>query len=76
MKEDKILEDNKGYNVKNVMVAKIKVSDFIDMYHSNETLKTCPIMRILPSGNYYLFTFNIVVPEQRDELNKVQDDWI
>ncbi|MBO5413937.1 MAG: hypothetical protein J6A29_06675 [Clostridia bacterium] len=68
--------NNTGYNVKNVMVAKVKVSDFIDMYHANEILKTCPITRILPSGNYHIYTFEIVVPEQRDELNRIQDEWI
>ena len=58
------------------MVAKDKVSDFIDMYHENEILNKCNILRVLPSGNYHIYTFKITLPEQKEEIKKIQDDWI
>lgn len=58
------------------MVDKEKSSDFLEELHNNETLKSCHILRILPSGNYYIYTFQIDVPEQKEELKRIQDEWI
>ena len=58
------------------MVHKDKSSDFIEERNNNEILKNCHILRVLPSGNYYIYTFRIDVPEQKEELKRIQDDWI
>ena len=58
------------------MVNKNKISDFIDMYHEDDTLKDCSILRILPSGNYHIYTFQIDKPEQKDYIKSIEDDWV
>ena len=44
------------------------VEDFIEELQNNEILKGCHILRILDSGNYYIYTFKIDFPEQKNEL--------
>lgn len=66
---------NIGKNIRNMYVLKDQVSEFQDFRLTNEILKDCEIIRILPSGNYYIFTFS-VTPEQKDEIKKIQDNWI
>lgn len=58
------------------MVAKEKSSDFIEERINNSILKDCHVERVLPSGNYYIYTFRIDFPEQREELKRIQDNWI
>ncbi len=58
------------------MVNKEKNSEFLDEFHQNEKLKNCKILRVLESGNYYIYTFEISNDEQREELKRIQDDWI
>lgn len=58
------------------MVNTDKLSEFIDIIHENEILKDCNISRMFKSGNYYILTFDITQPEQREELKRIQDDWI
>lgn len=59
-----------------MMVHKEKSSDFIEELRNNTVLQNCHIMRILPSGNYYIYTFQIDFPEQKEELKRIQDTWI
>lgn len=67
---------NTEITVRNMMVNKEKQSDFIEELQNNEILKVCHILRILDSGNYYIYTFKIDFPEQKNELKKIQDEWI
>lgn len=67
---------NTEITVRNMMVNKEKQSDFIEELQNNEILKGCHILRILDSGNYYIYTFKIDFPEQKNELKKIQDEWI
>ncbi len=76
-KEEKNLSANlSNYNVRNLMVNKEKNSDFLDEFHENEKCRDCKILRVLVSGNYYIYTFEISSAEQREELKRIQDDWI
>ena len=64
------------YSVKNIIVAKTKNSDFLEERSKNVILKDCEILRIIPSGNYYIYTFLISHNDQRNEFNKLQDNLI
>lgn len=64
------------YNVRNVIVNKQKISDFLEFYKNNEILVSCPIMRILPSGAYSIFTFKLTDENQRKEIKKIEQDWV
>ncbi len=76
-KEEKVLASNlSNYNVRNLMVNKEKNSEFLDEFHQNEKLQDCNIARVLNSGHYYIYTFEISSNEQREELKRIQDDWI
>lgn len=68
--------DLNPYNVQHIMVNKDKFSKFIDTITENVILNDWNIFRILSSGNYYIVTFNITDPKQREELKRIQDDWI
>lgn len=57
------------------MVDKEKNSEFLDEFHQNPVLKDCKILRVLNSGNYYIYTFE-TSNEQREKLKKIQDNWI
>lgn len=70
------MEKETVYAVRNVMVLKEKMSDFMEAIHNNTVLKNCNIMRILPSGNYYIYTFEITSIEQKKEFKRIQDEWI
>lgn len=74
-------KDNKekeiGYDdVYHLTVLKEKRSDFMEAFNKNTVLNDCAIMRILPSGNYYIFSFETTSTEQRDEFDRIQDEWI
>ena len=58
------------------MVNKEKNSEFLDAFHENEKFQNCKILRVLDSGNYYIYTFEMSNDEQREELKKIQDNWI
>lgn len=58
------------------MVNKERQSDFIEELKNNEILSGCHILRILSSGNYYIYTFRIDVPEQKEELKRIEENWI
>ena len=73
-KEEKIVSNN-NFNVRNLMVNKEKISEFLDEIQQNQVLKDCKILRVLNSGNYYIYTFE-TSDEQRKELKKIQDNWI
>ncbi|NLC88066.1 MAG: hypothetical protein GX682_04755 [Clostridiaceae bacterium] len=64
------------YSVRNTMVSKEKSSEFLEELSNNTILQDCAILRVLPSGNYLIFTFKIDLPEQREELKRIADDWI
>ena len=63
-------------NVRNMLVAKERTSEFLEEWKNDSILKDIQTLRIIESGNYYIFTFNIDFPEQRQRLKEIQDEWI
>ena len=72
------METQQGaYNVRNILVAKEKNSDFLEFYKSNELLRHCPFYREpFISGPYYIYTLDNVHDAERDEIRNHQDEWI
>lgn len=76
-KEEKALcNSSNSYNVQNMYVRKDRICDFIDFRINNAWLKDCSIRQLIPSGKYFIYTFNITISEQRAEIKKNQKDWL
>lgn len=63
-------------DIRNFMVNKEKFSDFLSEIIANPILVGCEVKRVLPSGNYYIFTFYIDNIEQKDLLKSIEPEWI
>lgn len=74
-KEEKTLSNTcNTFNVQNLFVSKDKASDFFGFYYKE--LEDIDILRLIPSGNYYIITFDIDSSEQRDLLKEHENDWL
>ena len=63
-------------NIRNMIISRDKTSEFLDKLRENKILKDCSILRVIPSGNYHIFTFQITFPEEKEEIKRIEDDWI
>ena len=63
------------YNIRNIFVSKDKNSDFLEFYRTNEVLLKCPIVRIMPSGNFFIYTLDNVHENERSLIKAYQDEW-
>ena len=67
---------NTGINsIRNMYVLKEKLSEFSDLLDTDPILNHPKTLRILSSGNYYIFTFDVTA-EQKKRIKEIQDDWI
>lgn len=64
------------YNVRNVTVLKENNSDFLEFLNETPELSKCPILRIIHSGKYYIYTLDNIQESERTIIRNKQDDWI
>ena len=67
---------NCNYQVRNITVLKEKNSDFLEFLNETPELSKCPILRIIPSGKYYIYTLDNIQEPERIIIRDHQDDWI
>lgn len=69
----------KNVSIRNILVNKLKNSDFLDYIQDSDNLFGASIIRILHSGNYYIYTLS--VPEKdykklKAKIEEIQEQWI
>lgn len=69
------MPNQKKLSVRNILVSKDKISDFLEFYRKN--LKKCPFCRKpFVSGPYMIFTLSNVKPEDRKLIAKHESEWM
>ena len=63
-------------NIRNLFVNKSKNSDFLEYWHG-DILLGASILRIMDSGNYYIYSLDIADSEElAEKIEEVQDKWM
>lgn len=70
-------KDLNNYNVRNILVLKEKLSNFLDFYRNDALLKNCPFkFKPYLSGPYYIFTLDNVTDAESSIIDSHQDEWM